>query len=65
LRRGKSFIKELIIDKPLFYRRMRENSLTASPEFGVNSEIRKNYRRLIGKHDEIKIKKTIGRYVEC
>jgi len=64
LRRGKSIIKEFVINKPLFYRRMRENSLTASPEFGVNSEMRKGYRQLIGKHETMSIKKIIGRYIE-
>lgn len=64
LRRGKLIINELVIDKPLFYRRIRENSLTASPEFGVKSEARKGYRNLIGKHEAITIKKITGKFIE-
>jgi len=66
LKRGKPIITEKYVQKPVFYRRMHENSLTGSPEFGSYSEIRRKYRQTIKESDfkEIKIRKITSKYVE-
>jgi len=64
LTRGKSLLKEYYIEKPLFYRRLDHNSLTNSPTLGLNSKIRKEYKKLIGTHKAIKIDRITNAYVE-
>ena len=64
LRRGLPLIKQKQINKPLFYRRMHDDSLTQNSEFGKNSEKRRQYKAMIGKHRKIKIKKIVNKYVE-
>jgi len=64
LKRGLSIIKEKLINKPLFYRRMHQDSLTQNILFGANSEIRKEYKKLIGNNQSIKINKIVNTYVE-
>lgn len=65
LSRGKSIIRELLLNIALFNRRMHSNSLTASQEFGHKSEIRINYRKAIinQMHNKIKINRETNKYV--
>ena len=62
--RGNSLLLEKYIDKPLFFRRIHDDSLTRSNEFGYKSDIREEYRKLIGKHESIKITKITNQYDE-
>jgi len=66
LKRGKPIITEKYIQKPVFYRRMHENSLTGSPEFGQFSETRRKYRQIIKESEfkEIKIYKKTSKFTE-
>jgi len=62
--RGKDIVKEFFIDKGLFYRRIHNDSLTGSYEFGFTSKLRNNYKNLIGKENSIKIKRITNGYTE-
>jgi len=64
MKRGKELITEKQINKSLFYRRMHNNSLTKSKEFGAKSEVRDKYRKKIGKHKVVKIKRIINKFTE-
>ena len=62
--RGESIMIVKYIDKELFYRRIHFDSLTESEEYGMKSQKRKEYKMLIGKHDNIKINKITNNYDE-
>jgi glycosyltransferase involved in cell wall biosynthesis len=42
-------IKELVIKKPLFYRRIHDNNLTKTKDSGMQSELRSTYKNIISK----------------
>lgn len=65
--RIKRSVKIHSLKNPLFLRRLHEDSITSSPVTGFDSEIRKEYRKLIKKtynHDEIMIERVVGEYKE-
>jgi len=64
IERIKDYIDEKIIQERLFYRRRHENSLTTNPNTNHQSNIRTEYKKLIGKHKSIWIDKKTNSFKE-
>ena len=60
--RGKDVMKVKIIKDPLFERRVHDNNLTRRSDTGVKSKMREEYKKLIGKHKDIKIKSVTNKF---
>jgi len=64
IERVKNIANIKMLENSLFYRRTHEKSLTKNKQTGANSEIRKKYKILIGKHKSIWIDKVTNNYKE-
>jgi len=62
--RAKNILIEKTIDEVLFYRRIHDNSLTRNKKFGLRSDIREKYRKMINKHKSLKIDRITNEYKE-
>ena len=60
LTRGKEIINEKQLYDVIFYRRIHDKSL--STNYDKESNVRKKYHNLIGKHENIKIKKITNKF---